>query len=146
MKPCFARACVAGFSLALMSCGTSEAKQTPPQARPTSQGRGTSASQNPDETATAAMARAAAGKMKLDGARVTRVLYVDHCHTAFVTSAGKTVLDWSKVGNFAPSMAAGLEVTDLAQPGGNHRLTMPLGHDSDDVQSTIGIMASDCMH
>lgn len=144
MKPWFASTCLLALSFAVMSCGTGEAKPTQ-AATPAVVADSDGASQNPDRTATAAMARAAAGKMKLDGIPVTRVLYVDHCHTAFATAAGRTVLDWSKVGNFAPRTAAGLEVTDLAQPGGTHRMTMPSGHDSDDVQSTIGLMASDCL-
>lgn len=83
------------------------------------------------------------GSGQVDGAKVTGMTLPDRCRTAFVTAQGETVVDWTKVGNFAGRTSAGRRSINVDDGGGTHDLSVAEGSGAT-VESAFGVIADEC--
>ena len=101
-------------------------------------------------TIIAEMKRVLVGAATMDGAPITDVRVRSTCRTTFVNAGGATEIDWAKVGNVAPRVAAGHEINVLPSDTGNHELSIPTSasgptrDDADDIRGAVGLLAADC--
>lgn len=80
----------------------------------------------------------------LDGEPITDVQYRSDCTTTFVTPSRTTLIDWSKVGNFAGRIEGKQAILPLSDGGGEHRFVMPDTDRFRSVDGGMGLLADEC--
>ncbi|RMB54820.1 hypothetical protein C8J44_0046 [Sphingomonas sp. PP-CE-3A-406] len=74
----------------------------------------------------------------IDGAAIKDFQLRSRCQTAFVTTKGPVVVDWTKVGNFAEHDEGNRVVTPIDDGHGSHDLSLP----KDTKTATVGDVAA----
>jgi hypothetical protein len=95
-------------------------------------------------TVVRALRRALVGIATLDGVPITDVQLRFRCTTAFVTAKGATVIDWSKVGNFAGRIDGKQGILPIRDGRTTHLFAMPEGDGFRGVDGSMGLLADDC--
>ncbi|MEG3088572.1 hypothetical protein [Sphingomonas sp. PB4P5] len=95
-------------------------------------------------TIVGALRRALVGTATLDGTPITDVQLRSQCTTAFVTAKGATVIDWSKVGNFAGRIDGKQAILPISDGNANHVFAMPEGDGFRGVDGSMGLLANEC--
>lgn len=91
-----------------------------------------------------ALKREMAGVVRLDARLISDVQFRSRCVTVFVTDAGSTAIDWTRVGNFAGRIVNGVATIPIEHGAGRHIFSMPDGDGFRRVDGSLGLLADNC--
>lgn len=122
-----------------------------PAAAPAATGQGTPTIDRTNRTGATVLREIFLKAGEIDGQRITDFQLVERCRTSFSTAAKTTIIDWSKVGNFAGHDAAGRTIIDVDDGAGSHAISVPsgdypepLGNAAARVDGGLSVIADSC--
>ncbi len=81
---------------------------------------------------------------RLDGARITALRASGSCAASIVTATGTIAVNWSTIGNLAPTDDGRTITLPLSVAGQSRALVMRSGDEAERVLSSLGLLATEC--
>jgi hypothetical protein len=81
---------------------------------------------------------------RLDGARITALRANGSCAASIVTATGTIAVNWSTIGDLAPTDDGRTMTLPLSVAGQSRELVMRSGEEAERVLSSLGLLATEC--